>query len=218
MVYGRYSRLLVRTILLTLSCATLSACGGGLIYPVTSGFHAPPDERSTQKRTFVVWSNHHGVANAIIGWVQQDGQKVVERARLQQILNEQEIRLSHTPDDEADILRVGKLAGATNIIFAEVTITPETFRTASIDAQYGIASARSGVRYQVSVAVRAVRVETSEVRWSGTAHYPQPGPNPDQGAVHLAQAAIARATCLVEAGYEWKEASAMGQSGCIKKQ
>ncbi len=191
---------------------TLSACASPL-YPIATGFHAALDERSEEKGTWIVWSNHPGVANAIMGMIQSTGAKVVERAKLQAILNEQEVRLTQTPDDHADILRVGKLAGATNIAFAEVTITSETFRTASIDAQYGIASARSGVRYQVSVAVRGVRVDTGEVRWSGTAHYAQPISGPDQAAVYLAQAAIARALCKIEGGYEWRQID-----GCVKRE
>ncbi len=205
------------TLMWGMTLVVVTACSPTL-YPIASGFHAPLDERarSGQMGTWIVWSDHAGVGNFIMGYIQQIGGKVVERAHIQRIFNEQKIRLTHTPDDEANVLHVGQLLGATNVVFAEVKITPESFGQAFINPLTGLAQSQSGTRYQLSVAVRGVRIESGEVRWSGTAHYPRAINNPDQGAVYLAQAAIERAICLVEEGYEWQELSASG-GGCIEK-
>ncbi|MGH7205269.1 MAG: CsgG/HfaB family protein [Nitrospiraceae bacterium] len=204
--------------------AYLLACGFAVslfgcartLYPVTNGSHAPIDPAAKDKKwRFVVWSDHAGVANAIAAWTQQVGHTVVERARLMEVFNEQKLRLTHTPDDNADVLRVGRLVGADRVIFADVTIRPEAVSQAYV-GPYGGGS-RSGTVYHLNVSVRAVNVETGEVRWSGTAYYPGPVTNPDQGAVYLAQSAIARALCPVEEGFEWVEPGSWSEGGCRKK-
>jgi hypothetical protein len=162
-----------------------------------------------QKRRIVVWSNHPGVGNSIIGWMQGRGDTVIERAHLEDILNEQKIRLMHTPDDNADILRVSRLIGADSVIFAEVSVKPAS--------QYGGAGSL-GNAYHVSVAVRNVAAETGEMLWSGAAHYPWPVTDPEDAVLFLAQGAIMRATCMIEAGYEWRELGPKTKEpGCVKK-
>jgi hypothetical protein len=135
-------------------------------------------------------------------FVQQAGHTVVERSRLDQVFKEQQIRLIHTPDDNAEILRLGKLVGAERVIFAENSISPSL----------------SGTGYDVSVAIRAVNIETGEIRWSGTAHYPAPINNPEAGLSYLTKSAIARALCPIETGYEWQEATSFEKGGCQKKE
>jgi hypothetical protein len=41
--------------------------------------------------------------------MQETNVRVVERARLKEIMNEQKIRLTNAPDGEADLLKVGRL-------------------------------------------------------------------------------------------------------------
>ena len=77
---------------------------------------------------------------------------VIERSRLQQIFDEQRLRLAHAPDKEADLLKIGQLAGATALVFAEGNVN----------------AGRNG---NASVTVRAVDVETAVVLWSGNAQY-----------------------------------------------
>ncbi len=79
-------------------------------------------------------------------WLQKRGLTLVERARLQQVFQEQGIRLTYTPDREADLLRVGQLVGAQQVVFTEHT------------------------GYN-SVSIRGVHVETAEVLWSGSAYW-----------------------------------------------
>jgi hypothetical protein len=135
---------------------------------------------------------------------------------LQAVLNEQGIRLTYTPDSDADVLRVGKLVGAERIIFADATITSAVSSRAYYGAYGG--GARSDTVYHLSVAVRNVDVETGEIRWSGSASYPKPINNPEIGVVYLAKSAIARATCPIESGFEWREMSTWTTGGCVKKE
>jgi hypothetical protein len=183
---------------------TLAGCGGRIL-PVTSGFHAPGETfgfghdvdgrfMPSKPETLVIWANHAGIEPHLAGVLLHDGYTVVERARLQQIFDEQKIRLMYTSEKEADVLRVGQLAGATQVIFVEVRREPT----------YGheIKSA--------SVGIRSVSVETGQVRWSGTAHVRTTDWYVIQDAREgdLAEMAMRRATCPVETGrFEWIEPS-----------
>jgi len=151
------------------------------------------------------------MVNAIIEMFQMKKCTVIERARLQVVLNEQQIRLTHTSDDEADLLRIGKLVGADQMVFAEV-VTKSAISSGAFVHAYGGAS-RSETVYHLSVAVRSVDVETGEIRWSGSAHYGVAINNPEAGIVYLTNAAVTRATCPFEEGYEWSD-----RSGCRKKE
>ena len=208
--------LLLTTFLNFVLSSVLVGCAG-TVYPVTTGSHAPIDPANKDKKfRFVVWATHPTIAATIMSFVQQAGHTVVERSRLDQVFKEQEIRLTHTSDDDAQILRVGKLLGAERVIFAEHTISSNVV-SGSYFNRYGGGS-QSGTIYHVSVAVRAVNIETGEVRWSGTAHYPRPINNPEAGLSYLTQSAIARAVCPIEKGYEWKESTAFENGGCRKKE
>lgn len=195
---------LITCLLLIQGCRT--------IYPVSTGSHAPFDQAAKDKKTrFVVWSNHPGVANTVTDMIQQKGYTVVERARIMEILNEQKIQLTHSPDDSADVLRVGRLVGADRVVFAEATVRKEAYSTAHVGADYG--GARSGTVYHLSVSVRSVAVETGEIRWSGNSYYPGAVGNPEQGLVYLTQSAVNRALCPIEDRYEWQD----GSSGCVRR-
>jgi hypothetical protein len=187
------------------------------VYPVTTGSHALIDSANKDKKfRFVVWATHPSMASTITSFLQSAGHTVVERSRLQQVFKEQEIRLTHSSEDDAEILRVGKLLGADRVVFAEHNISSNVV-SGSYFNMYGGGS-QSATVYHVSVAVRAVNVETGEVRWSGSAHYPSGINNPEAGLSYLTQSAIARAVCPIETGYEWKESSTFETGGCRKKE
>ena len=76
-------------------------------------------------------------------WLQNRGFRLVERSHLKQIFREQKIRLTHTSEDEADLLHVGRLIGAEQVVFV--------------------------MWAGDSVSVRGVDVQSGEVSWSGTA-------------------------------------------------
>ena len=174
----------------------LAGCASQL-YPLSTGFHAPGDGfvEGTSRERYVVWSNHPGVAQYLTGVLLQGGHTVVERAQLEQVFREQKIRLLHTPESEADLLHVGRLVGATQVIFAEVQ--PTTF--GRLDREPRV----------VRVDLRSVHVESATVRWAGSATLETSGPfiidSPERGTIGLAWVALTRATCRTERGWRWVE-------------
>ena len=97
---------ITRTRILTLGFPALLFFQGCTAYPITDGFHhSLPDSNAR----IVVWGNTSAVTGTATTWLQKRGLRVVERARLLQLFDEQRIRLTHTADDEGPILRVGKL-------------------------------------------------------------------------------------------------------------
>lgn len=189
--------------LMTLIILTLTACGGR-IYPVTSGFHAPGETFGlghdingrfipSKPETVVIWAQNTHVEYHLAGALLRDGYTVVERARLQQIFAEQKMGLLHASDSEEDLLRVGRIAGATQVVFAEVHREPPVGPEAK----------------SVTASIRGVSVETGHVRWSGTASVSSPGSlvihDTQEGS--LVELAMRRATCPVEIDFEWIEAS-----------
>lgn len=185
-----------------------------VVYPVSTGSHAVPGPDTKPVKSVVVWSNDAGVGNTLISILQKFDVVVVERAQLQQVFKEQQIRLTHTSDDDGDILRVGKLIGADRVVFAEASNREARFSSASVD-QYGGQSS-SGVVYHLSVAVRGVEVETGKIRWAGTAFTPSAVNNPDVALDLLATTAVLRAICPMEKGYVWVEPSAAENAYCTK--
>ena len=188
---------------LVLLFGTACSHGNQVVYPVTQGSHAVPGLVSKPVKSVVVWSNDSGVGSTLISIFQKVDIEVVEREQLQQVLKEQRIRLTYTSDDDADILRVGKLIGADRVVFAEASNREARFS--------------SGVEYHLRVAVRGVEVETGKIRWSGTAANARAVINPEDTLTVLAIVAVARAICPVEKGYVWVELSAEPEkTGCTK--
>lgn len=182
------------------------------VYPVTTGSHAPGEgfaygfrnpsmhATPTQPGTYVVWANHSGVEHYLAGQLLEYGYIVVERARLQRILDEQNLRISLAATSNQlteEILKAGKVAGATHVIFADVRPQSQL--------------------HTASVAIRSVQVDTGQVRWSGTAHLGQPVAEPDGGVIMLAYWAMNRATCQVEDGWMWRDPTEGMTGGCIEQ-
>lgn len=192
---------------------------------ISSGSHVPWTDEEWEKiknkqakkpTRYVVWGNNSGATNGVIVTIQEGGGIVVERTRLQEIFDEQKIRLTHTPEDDANILKVGKLTGADFVVFVEVTDRPEVRSGASF-GPYGGGSQSQTTVYHLSVAVRAVKVDTGEIRWSGRSALTDPISNPEANLSQLTQAAMSRARCPLERGYEWIEMKGSRAWGCTEK-
>lgn len=167
--------------------------------PITNGSQSDfPDPASIT----VVWGQHKGAVGEAITILQKMGYRIVERSRLKQVLDEQKIILTHSTDDDAQLLKVGKILGAGSIVFVEVETSSSQTSQAFVN-RYG-GGARSEVVTNASVSVRGVDVESSEVIWTGTAHYPNPINNPEAGIVYLTDSAIIRGLCPA---WAWKNDS-----------
>ncbi len=187
-------------------------------------------ERGEKKpKRFVVWGDHQIVTSTIMSSLQSAGHGVIERARLQDIFNEQKIVLTHSSDDYSTVFRVGKLLGANIVIFGEsvtramplsavprdITVSERLLGMSAGGGNPGALqllqqrqeAANRLTAYQLSVAIRAVDVESGEVRWSGGSHLSQPVTDPESALVGLTTAAMGRALCPIERGAKWTEFS-----------
>jgi hypothetical protein len=166
-----------------------------------------------------VWGNHAGAVSVAIALLQQHGQTVVERARLQEIFDEQKIRLTHSSDDDSRILKVGRVVGADRVIFIEASDKLQ-IQSGYYVGPYGGAG-HSDTLHQVSVAARAVAIESGEVKWSGHSTFSTPITDPEAGIPILTQAAMGRAVCALERGRKWIEPGENGANatwGCQAKE
>ncbi len=181
-----------------------------LPYPVTSGSHRKPKPLSDappKPIRFIVWGDHAAAVEEAASRIQSGGGTIVERARLQQVFEEQHIRLKYTPDDATDLLRVGHIVGADQLVFVETRVIPE--RQWHVAYEWTV--------YHVSVAVRAVDVQTGEIVWIGTATFTRPITNPETAIPSLTSWAMIRAVCPIELGYQWIEPGPRRKGGCKKE-
>ena len=237
-----------------IGCVVTGCSQVPVVYTMTSGSHIrssdteladsqKPDKPKPARR-YVVWGNHQGATNAVIETLQQAGERVVERARLQEIFDEQKISLTHSSEDDLNLLRVGRLAGADRVIFIETTqrresVTPsrgamDTFfrklramgtqpGQLSVDEQLQQQQPRHNLVtvYRPSVTVRAVRIDTGEIAWSGSSTTSQGVNDPEVAIPILTRAAMIRAACPIEREAEWTEYASDGSRnpwGCNQKQ
>ena len=176
-------------------------------YVWSSGSHAANYSFMEKSRKYIVWTTHSPrgelestVNAAITQYLQSAHQTVVERNKLNAVFQEQRLRLMYTADDEALLLRVGKLIGADQIIFGD---------SKSTDYHGG---------YLVSVRVRAVDVETAAILWSGSAWVIDAVISDDDALARIPNIAIMRALCPTEVvGVQWVEYGLSEKAGCITK-
>lgn len=187
-------------ILLTVGCTPM--------YPVTDGFHQTLPRQGNRA---VVWGDHQAAVGTATTWLQKRGLTIVERARLQQVFNEQAIRLTHTPDDDAQVLRVGKLLGAETVVFVDTPFQKEL--RSSFTVTKAEAKGDEYAEYSTSVSIRGVNVGTSEVTWSGTARYPQPVRGLDDALAKLTCQALATAWGIRPPGQHELDSQVMCQAG-----
>jgi len=178
---------------------------GRTIYPVSDGFHNQIPEKDTR---IVVWGNHESAVGAAVTWLQRKHMRLVERARILEVFKEQKMQLTHSFEDEGDVLRVGRLLGADWVVFVDTTMRSNE-RMAIVGS-----IADSWFEYHLSVAVRGVNVETSEILWSGSAQFPKGIKNPEEGIVYLTKTALRHAWCPEG---KWTDRSKWTDGGCKKE-
>ncbi len=145
----------------------------------------------------IVWGSHTGATGQAVTMLQKFGLRIVERSRLQQVFDEQKLRMSNTSADEGHLMKIGKIVGAETIVFVDVQMGSDVVSQSSTQMR-GLrfaSGSKTETMYNTNVAVRAVNIESGEVLWSGSAHYPRKINNPEAGIVHLTTAAIHRAMC-----------------------
>lgn len=175
--------------LLAFLLLSLVGCGSTYVIPYSSGQQAYGDTFGKggyyPTDRYVVWANHPDAEAEITRILLQIHHVVVERAQVERVFAEQRFSLLHASD--ADVMRVGQLIGATDIIFADVTIEQPGY----LD---------KGQR--PTVRVRGVRIQTGQIRWSGMASFPALIATAGPVIGPLTQLAILRAICRNE---DWNE-------------
>jgi hypothetical protein len=172
---------------------------GNYPVPITDGFR---NSLPRAPARVVIWGGHPAATGSAINWLQRQGLRVVERAQLRKIFDEQHIQITHTPDDEAQVLRVGKLLGADAVVFLDTPITGGTRSSGGGFAYGNVGSSNmdSASVYSTSAWIRGVSVETGEVLWSATARYPQSSASLDNVLAVLTCHALATAWGYRESG------------------
>ena len=187
----------MRTLIKTPWLIVIFMVGCSSTYPITDGFHKTLPRENAR---VVVWGDHPSATNTATTWLQKRGITVLERAKLKQIFDEQMIRLTHTSDDEGQILRVGKLLGADIVVFVDTPFAKGTSSRFSV-TEYGGGGSSSTV-YSTSVSIRGINIESSEVIWTGNARYPRDFPGLDDTLAKLTCQALATAWGLRPAGQQ----------------
>ncbi len=157
---------------LIVNCTLLAGCGSGptFIYPVTEGSYRelpPPNSR------LVVWGTEPSVAGTATMWLQRRGLAMVDRARLQQVLEDRRNEFALTSLDQGEIVRIVKGLGVHTLVFTKGEYTTEEW---SLVGQMTLGGADGVVTLLRSTAVhvRGVDIDTGEVVWSGSARYRYP--------------------------------------------
>ena len=102
--------------------------------------------RPSSPQTLVVWGDSGEAVSAAAMYLQQMGYRVVERQKVRRLFGEQRFHSLHTSDREADVLRIGRMVEADQVVFVEYDY-----------------------REGGSASVRGVSVSTGEVLWTGQA-------------------------------------------------
>jgi len=122
----------------------LAGCTGAR--PKLGGFHKQLPRPQSRLVVLPGTRVRDGTAlSTTVQWLQEQGVAVLERRGMPQILGEQLFRLTYMPDSEANLLRVGRMLGADQVVLVDT----ELFREWA--------------------SIRGVSVETGEVLW--TAQY-----------------------------------------------
>jgi hypothetical protein len=159
-----------------------------IVYPSTSGSGPISSEIIDKYRTVAVFKladapgmagSGATVAGILASQLNVKGFTVVERSRLEQIFSEQRLQLSHA-DEQANVLKVGKIAGAQAVAVGEVT------QWSSTPPQ----SPHSARETYVTMTLRLVDVETGVVLFSGDGYYTDPATTAPEHAAWLIVRAI----------------------------
>lgn len=121
----------------------LAACSST---PVTDGFLSDLPKPGTLT---IVWGNDSSAVGVATTWLQKRGLSVIERSALAVDVDRERTDVAHTLLDEAAILQSAKKLGVQEVVFVD----------------------RGGDYRAPMITVRGVRIESSQVHWSGSARY-----------------------------------------------
>lgn len=207
---GMLTRAAIVVAVLHLSAGTfpvsLSASAEHLVYPRTTGELQRPEKPLAR---ILVWGNSSAPATATAvettkEILQEVGFTILDRETLPAGLQERAKRIRSIDEQRAELLQLGKDAGADHVVVvetADLLVPAETTRS------------RAAALHDERVTVKAMGTDTGNVVFRGSAWWAHPVENPGQRVRLLTYYAIARAICLPE---KWEEPSEVnhGKGGC----
>lgn len=186
-----------------------AGCMSAPVMPMIEGGHSvawKPVDRM-KPPAYMVLGDDPSAVSAVMAVLRENGSRIVERSQAEAILREQPSRPTYPSDKQADALAAGKIVGADAVIFVDSFVTPVI--TPVIERDIGTyktwVSGHISIRFDASIAIRLVGVDTGEELWHGRAWFPRPVRYPKGTFAFLAHAAMVRATCPIESGAVWSE-------------
>lgn len=134
----------------------------------------------------VVWGNHTDAVKSLKTWLLKRRITVVDETKLTQIAVEMGV---HNALSSADVLKAAKTTGSNQVVFVDADVASS--RSFDIFGQS---------RYNVSIYIRALDVDSGEIAWNGKARSPQSFTNLAEGINQLTCHALATAWGLRQPG------------------
>jgi hypothetical protein len=172
---------------------TLAGCQSYNPLPVTQadGSYVKLPDASTKA---AVWGTHPEAIRSLTTWLSKQGLILIDDIKINQIGSDNRLRQPSTPFSNADVLKVGKIAGAKQVIFIDADVT--TWQTTGIETVFG----QSPTIYTASIFIRALDTETGEINWNGQALSTDKFTNLREGMHQLTCHALATAWGLRQPG------------------
>jgi hypothetical protein len=128
----------------------------------------PPETR------VAVWGLRPVVTDTVVQWLQRQRLIVLEPAKLQELFDRDNIRVSRSFADERHALRMAKELGVSLVVFTESAIGETVVSSPSAVAGTAPFPGTVPTAFSsASVTVRGVEVASGELAFSATARYPQ---------------------------------------------
>lgn len=163
---------------------------------ITEGSHEllpPPGGR------VLVWGGHPSASRMAEQWLNKRGVLTIDPAKARQVAGDGQIALRGSEADEKVIREVAKLVRAEFVLIVETPFT-QGEPGAPYVGPYGGGTIER-VEYIASVRVKGLRVDTGEIAWRGSAHYPGRYDDLASGLEELTCQALATAWGLRPAGH-----------------
>lgn len=141
---------------------TLAGCQSYNAHPVTQadGSYVKLPNASTKA---AVWGTRPEAVQSLTTWLLKRGLILIDDVKIDQIASDVRLHQPGTPSSNADVFKLGKIAGAKQVIFIDADVT--TWRTSGIESFFG----QTPTSYTASVFIRALDAETGEIHWNGKA-------------------------------------------------
>ena len=172
---------------------TLAGCQTYNTHPVTQtdGYYTRLPNASTK---VVVWGTRPEAVQSLTTWLSKRGLTLVDDVKMNQIASDIHLNQLGTPVSNADIFKLGKMAGAKQVIFIDADVT--TWRPTEFESFFG----HNQSIYTASVFIRALDAESGEIHWNGKALSMDKFTNLKEGIHQLTCQALATAWGLREPG------------------